>query len=57
MENRTLATGQASWAHRNPLLLFLFEGVFLFRFADRTFLALLFHDPPRRQKWTDPIAA
>ena len=30
------------------MLLFVFAGVFLLRFADRQFLALLFHEPPRR---------
>ena len=29
------------------MLLLLFVGLFLLRFADRAFLALLFHDPPR----------
>ena len=32
---------------RKPMLLFLFVGLFLFRFADRQFLALLFQEPPR----------
>lgn len=47
MEMRTLAHGLASWAQRNPLLWFLFIGVFLFRFVARNLVALLFHDPPR----------
>ncbi len=34
-------------ARRNPRLLFRFDGVFLFRYADRQFLALLFQLPPR----------
>jgi hypothetical protein len=29
------------------MLLFLFDGVLLFRLAERRFCALLFHDPPR----------
>jgi hypothetical protein len=29
------------------MLLFLLFGLFLFRFAQRAFLSLLFHDPPR----------
>jgi hypothetical protein len=32
---------------RNPILLFELPGSFLFRFADRQFLGLLFHEPPR----------
>lgn len=34
-------------ATRKPRLLFRFVGVFLLRFADRQFLALLFQLPPR----------
>gem|GEM_PF-6439136 len=34
-------------ARRNPLLLFLFPGLFLLRLAERQFLALLFQLPPR----------
>lgn len=37
-------------ANRNPLLLFRLSGVFLFRFEERQFLALLFHEPPRRTR-------
>ena len=32
---------------RNPLLSFRFSGEFLSRFAERRFLGLLFHEPPR----------
>jgi hypothetical protein len=34
-------------ARRKPRLLFRFDGWFLFRFADRQFLAVLFQLPPR----------
>ena len=34
-------------ARRNPMLLFRFDGLLLFRFAERQFLALLFQLPPR----------
>ena len=37
---------------RKPLLLFLLAGLFLLRFDTRTFLGLLFQDPPRR---TNPV--
>ncbi len=33
--------------HRKPLFLFRFSGLFLFRFAQRVFLALLKKEPPR----------
>jgi hypothetical protein len=38
---------------RNPTFLFLFSGLFLFRFAHRAFLALLLKEPPRStsQAW------
>ena len=40
-----------AFAHRNPLLLFLFSGLFLFRLAARKFLVLLlFQEPPRRTR-------
>lgn len=42
---RTSASGVL--AQRNPLLLFLFVGWLLFRLAQRTFLVLLFQEPPR----------
>jgi len=32
---------------RKPLLLFRLSGVFLLRLAERQFVGLLFHDPPR----------
>jgi hypothetical protein len=35
------------WARRNPRLLFRLSAVFLFRFAERTFLGSLFQEPPR----------
>lgn len=31
-----------------PLLLPRFVGLFLLRFAERQFVGLLFHEPPRR---------
>ena len=39
------------------MLLLLFVGLFLLRFADRAFLALLFHDPPRMTRLPEPRAA
>ncbi|HSG44545.1 MAG TPA: hypothetical protein VLA72_15460 [Anaerolineales bacterium] len=38
---------------RNPLLLFVFVGLFLLRLAERTLLLLLFHVPPRS---TPPVS-
>lgn len=35
---------------RKPLLLFRLSGVFLFRLAERVFLELLFHEPPRNTR-------
>lgn len=35
------------FAQRNPMLLFRFVGLLLFRFADRRFCGSLFQDPPR----------
>lgn len=32
------------------MLLFRLSGVFLFRLEERVFLALLFHEPPRRTR-------
>lgn len=37
-------------ARRKPLLLFVFDGVLLFRLATRQFVALLFQLPPRRTR-------
>lgn len=34
-------------ARRKPWLLFRFDGLFLFRFAERAFAAVLFQLPPR----------
>jgi hypothetical protein len=34
-------------AQRKPTLLLMLSGVLLFRFAERTLLSLLFHEPPR----------
>ena len=48
---------RADWARRNPKLLFRLSGSLLFRLAERTFLGLLFHDPPRRDRrslWAAP---
>ena len=36
---------------RRPMLLFRLSGVLLLRFAERTFLGLLFHAPPRITRW------
>lgn len=35
------------------MLLFLFSGVFLFRYAERRFLALLFQEPPRITRFVE----
>lgn len=37
----------ASPTHRSPMLLFRLSGSFLLRFDARTFVGLLFHEPPR----------
>ena len=37
-------------ATRKPLLLLRFPVEFLLRFAERTFLGLLFHEPPRNTR-------
>ncbi len=37
-------------ARRKPLLLFRLSGLFLLRFAERTLLGLLFHEPPRNTR-------
>ena len=43
-------------AQRNPMLLFLFAGLFLLRFATRRlFGLLLFHEPPRSTRADDPL--
>ena len=58
MDARRLA-GQSRWRYwpsgtddntRNPLLLFVFVGSLSLRLADRTFLALLFQEPPRNTR-------
>jgi prolyl oligopeptidase len=45
------------WARRKPILLFRMSGLFLLRFAERTFLGALVHEPPRstRQPPLGPI--
>lgn len=43
----------ASWAQRNPMLLFRFVGLFLLRLAHRRLFALLFHDPPRNTRCSE----
>lgn len=50
LKNAALARGLPRSAYplqRNPILLLRFVGSFLFRFETRTFLALLFQEPPR----------
>jgi hypothetical protein len=42
-----LATKNVDTTTRNPLFLFLLFGLFLLRFAQRTFLSLLLNVPPR----------
>ena len=44
---RHVGLRSTSRTHRKPMLLFRFSGSFLFRFDARTFLGLLFQDPPR----------
>jgi hypothetical protein len=39
-------------AQRNPVLLFLFSGLFLLRFEQRALFRLLFQEPPR---WTSGL--
>lgn len=41
---------------RKPMLLFVFDGLFLLRFAERQFLALLFQLPPRFTRF-EPVCA
>ena len=38
------------WATRKPLLLFRLSGLLLLRFDTRVFVALLFHEPPRKTR-------
>ena len=38
------------FAQRKPLLLFVFVGVLLLRLATRTFVVLLFQEPPRNTR-------
>lgn len=45
-----LASSELERARRKPLLLFVFDGVLLFRLATRQFVALLFQLPPRRTR-------
>jgi hypothetical protein len=40
---------------RNPLLEFRLSGLFLFRLAQRTFLGLLFQEPPRSTRRPRPL--
>lgn len=44
---RTIQIPRKARATRKPRLLFRFVGLFLLRFADRQFLAVLFQLPPR----------
>ena len=43
-------------AGRKPRLPLRLPGVFLFRFAERAFLAVLFHDPPRFTRFSEACA-
>lgn len=48
LDFQDIRPGKAEFrARRKPRLLFRFDGLFLLRFADRQFLALLFQLPPR----------
>jgi len=51
----TLSSKAAGTRTRNPILLFLFDGVLLLRLAVRTFVALLFQLPPRRIRFEPEI--
>jgi hypothetical protein len=42
---------RVDWTRRKPRLLLRLSVVFLLRFEDRTFLGLLFHEPPRFTRW------
>ena len=48
---REISSG-ALLAQRKPMLLLPLSGVFLLRLETRAFVALLFHEPPRR---TQPL--
>lgn len=41
---------------RNPILLFRLSGVLLFRFAERQFCGLLFHEPPRNTRFITALS-
>ena len=45
-----------AWARRTPLLLLRSSGVFLFRFAELAFSAVLFPLPPRSTRFEPVIA-
>ncbi len=44
-------TAEEEITTRKPLFLFRLSGVFLFRLAERVFLELLFHEPPRNTRF------
>ena len=44
----------ASWIQRKPLLLFVLDGLFLLRLAQRMLFTLLFHEPPRTTRCFEP---
>ena len=47
---RRVAVYEERWRRRNPVLSFLFVGLFLFRFEQRKLSGLLlFQEPPRRE--------
>ena len=43
-------------AQRNPLLLFVFDGLLLLRFAHRRLFVLLFHEPPRSTRLLNALS-
>jgi hypothetical protein len=47
---RGSSVGRECSTTRNPMLLFRLSGTFLLRCAERQFLGLLFHEPPRRTR-------
>ena len=47
LDNAIMTPPSTSRRQRNPLLLFLFVGLFLLRFDTRSLLGLLFQEPPR----------
>ena len=49
--NSGLVEKRGTTTRRNPMFLLRLFGLFLLRYAQRTFLALLLNDPPRTTRW------